>query len=374
MLRLLARGLSNRAIGARAVHLRDHGEVPRRQPDAQADGVAPGRGRVRGDEARPAVRPTGTPACASTPNARGGSARQLLADLLVLAWVVAACVRRAGGEGLRRPAAAARPERWPTPASRCAARSTARRRRRPGSRSSATTWPGRWASAPGRARRLTAAGQQTVEGIATLALGVGDRDHRRSPRCRCARVADAAGALRAGPRDRRPRQGPRPRPARPARAGPPAHAAAARVAADPAVVVAARRPRRRARPRADRAARAGLARPTPRRPGLSAAPGDRREPAAACRSRVTAAVPTSAAAEQPRHPAAMRARPGGPEEPRERGTSGGRTGQRVVARAGHLHVLQLRARPVGAGARAVRGTGSPARWGRGRRGRRAAGP
>ena len=57
VLRLLARGLSNREIGARALHLRDDGEVPRRQPHAQADGVAPRGGGVRGDEAGPAVEP-----------------------------------------------------------------------------------------------------------------------------------------------------------------------------------------------------------------------------------------------------------------------------------------------------------------------------
>src|SRR6185436_12972242 len=38
-----------------AVHLRDDGEVPRRQPHAQADGVAACRGGVRGDEAGIAV-------------------------------------------------------------------------------------------------------------------------------------------------------------------------------------------------------------------------------------------------------------------------------------------------------------------------------
>ena len=69
VLRLLARGLSNRAIGGGAVHLRDHREVPRGQPHAEADGVAASRGGVRGDEARTAVDPH---ACASTRNARCG--------------------------------------------------------------------------------------------------------------------------------------------------------------------------------------------------------------------------------------------------------------------------------------------------------------
>ena len=180
VLRLLARGPVQPRDRRRAVHLRDHREVPRGQPHAQADGVAASRGGVRGDEARTPVDPThallrGTPAAGGP-----AAARRRPGDRL---GVPRRDVRAGGAEPHRpAPGACGRVDR--RPGRRCATRSPGPRRRRRGSRSWATTWRRRSTSAPAPGDSLAAAGQRQAQLIDTVALWAAIGDRRRSRRCR----------------------------------------------------------------------------------------------------------------------------------------------------------------------------------------------